>query len=166
MVKLVHVNIKAVVAAVDQNVKRAAARIRSNMCAPVVARSNERSLARALAAKQKDLAVCIADSKANEVYFFYFALAAVSCLLLILVVSWAKNRRGRRDFEHRLGQLDLVIRELRDKATRQASTHPISHTNTNGTSTTQASTRLPSHINGITHPLQDYAAEIDDCLQQ
>jgi len=164
MVKLVHVNIKAAVAAVDQNAKRAAARIRSNLCAPVVARSNERSLARALAAKQKDLAVCIADSKANEVYFFYFALVAVSCLLLILVVSWTKNRRGRRDFEHRLGQLDLVIKELRDKTTRQAGTHPISHTCTNGT--TQASTHLPSHINGITHPLQDYAAEIDDCIQQ
>lgn len=141
---------------------QAATRIRRNLCAPVVARSNERTLSRILAVQKEDLDNCRADLDSGKLwlYYMYFTVAVFLCLLLILALSWAKSRRKRQELELQIQHRDLVIKDLRDEVTRLRNGSSSSRQRPHQEAARPISPMCTSHV------LQNYAGEIDNCLQQ
>ena len=140
--------------------KQAATRIRRNLCAPVVARSNERTLSRTLAVQKEALGICLADLDNAKLWLYNFTVAVSLCLLLILALFWATSRKQRQELELQIQHRDLVIKDLRDEATRLRNGRSISRKSSQQEATRASSPVCKSHV------LQDYAGEIDTCLQQ
>ena len=140
--------------------KQAATRIRRNLCAPVVARSNERTLSRTLAVQKEALDICLADLDNGKLWLYNFTVAVSLCLLLILALFWAMSRKQRQELEQQIQHRDLVIKDLRDEATRLRNCHSISRQSSQQEAARASSPACSSHM------LQDYAGQIDTCLQQ
>ena len=96
---------KKAIACFEKRVKRAAVMVRTNLCSPLLTRSNERSISRALEARQKDLDSCRVELKTNELYLHRTALlvsVSFTLFILLLLTFWTINRKQREEFEHRL----------------------------------------------------------------
>ena len=145
---------------VGKRAKKAATRIRRNLCAPVVTRSNERTLSRILAVQKEELAICLSDLDSGKLWLNYFSVAVFLCLLLILALFWAINRRQRQELELQIQHRDLVIKDLRDDVTRLRNGRSISRQSSQQDVVCPISPLCTSHV------LQEYAGEIDNCLQQ
>mmetsp|Transcript_4457 Transcript_4457/g.12556 ORF Transcript_4457/g.12556 Transcript_4457/m.12556 type:complete len:165 (+) Transcript_4457:276-770(+) len=164
MLKLIGTKVAKVIDAVEQRTKQAGVGLRTNLCCPVVAQSNEKYLARVLAARQVDLDVCLedlVDLKANVRLLTQFVLAMLVCFTFVLLILWAKNRRSRQQFEVQLRHRDVLIKELHDRCRLQnvgSARHQKSES--------QTLHLTPPGRSCLGHELETYAEEIEHCLQQ
>lgn len=151
---------KNLIAVFGGRAQRAAARFRGNLCAPVVARSNERSLVRVLAAQKEDLHICLANLETGKLRLYSYAVAVFLCSVLMLILFWANIRKQRREFELRIQQRDSVIKELRGEVSGLRNGRQVVRRIENQGIADPFPSACAAHV------LQDYAAEIDNCLQQ
>lgn len=145
---------------IGKRAKQAATRIRKNACAPVVARSNKRTLSRILAVQIENLDICLADLDSGKLWLYYFTVALSLCFLLILALFWAMSRKQRQELELQIQHRDLVIKNLRDEVTRLRNGRSISRQRSQQEAARPIAPMYTSHV------LQNYAGEIDNCLQQ
>ena len=147
---------KKAIACFEKRAKRAAVMVRTNLCSPLFARSNERSISRALEARQKDLDSCRVELKTNELYLHRTALLVSVCFTLftlLLLAFWTINRKQRNDFEHRL------------RASYQAGQNGGVRSYQVGLQEAPL-TPVVSPQATSTHDLEDFSEEIERCLQQ